>query len=201
MLTNFVYLIVAASILFVYYDTTKNKIGKISGEKGFLNLSPGLWAIATWLLWIVAFPLYLINRSKLIEKAKQNPQEISDKKRKVVLGILGVIVALVFLNFIAVSGCSQSVPKCGDTKTIDLVTQIADREMGKQLGAEAAKIFSYSLGAIRTTNTNEQTGAHECACQLSITASNTGQTNEIPITYTVEKTDKGDEIYVNVFGL
>ena len=55
MLTNFVYLIVAASILFVYYDTTKNKIGKISGEKGFLNLSPGLWAIATWLLWIVAW--------------------------------------------------------------------------------------------------------------------------------------------------
>lgn len=105
------------------------------------------------------------------------------------------------LSTIAISGCSQSVPKCGDTETTDLVKQIADREMGNQLGSEAAKMFSYTVGAIRTTSTNEQTGAHECAAQLGITASNTGQTNEIPITYTVEMTDNGDEFYVNVFGL
>lgn len=105
------------------------------------------------------------------------------------------------LSTIVISGCSQSVPKCGDTETTDLVKQIADREMGNQLGSEAAKMFSYTVGAIRTTSTNEQTGAHECAAQLGITASNTGQTNEIPITYTVEMTDNGDEFFVNVFGL
>jgi hypothetical protein len=105
------------------------------------------------------------------------------------------------LSTIAISGCSQSVPKCGDTETTDLVKQIADREMGNQLGSEAAKMFSYTVGAIRTTSTNEQTGAHECAAQLGITASNTGQTNEIPITYTVEMTDNGEEFYVNVYGL
>jgi hypothetical protein len=105
------------------------------------------------------------------------------------------------LSILAITGCSQSVPKCSDKETIDLVTQIAGREMSNQLGAEAAKLFSYTVSAIRTTSTNEQTGAHECAAQLGISASNTGQTNEFPITYTFEKTDKGDEFYVNVFGL
>lgn len=101
----------------------------------------------------------------------------------------------------AIAGCSQSVPKCGDKETTDLVKQIANREMGNQLGAEVAKMFTYTVSAIRTTSTNEQTGAHECAAQLGVTASNTGQTNELPITYTVEMTDNGKEFYVNVFGL
>ncbi len=55
-------------------------------------------------------------------------------------------------------------------------------------------MFSYTVSAIRTTSTNEQTGAHECAAQLGITASNTGQTNEIPITYTVEMTDNDEDL-------
>lgn len=36
---------------------------------------------------------------------------------------------------LAITGCSQSVPKCSDDETTDLVTQIADQEMGKQRGA------------------------------------------------------------------
>ena len=73
--------------------------------------------------------------------------------------------------------------------------------MARQIGAETAKLFSYTVNAIRTTNTNEQTGAHECAAQLAVKASNTGETNQLPITYTVEMTDDGKEFYVNVFGL
>ncbi len=111
------------------------------------------------------------------------------------------LIIPVILSTAAIAGCSQSVPKCSDTEATDLVKQIANREMGNQLGAEAAKMFSYTVSAIRTTSTNEQTGAHECAAQLGITASNTGQTNEIPITYTVEMTDNGEEFYVNVYGL
>ncbi len=98
-------------------------------------------------------------------------------------------------------GCSPSVPKCGDEETIDLVKQIANDEMKNQLGGEAAKIFSYTVKAIRTTDEHDKTGAYECAAQLEIHASTTGQSSEIPITYTVEATDKGDEFYVNVFGL
>ncbi len=158
MLTNFVYLIVAGSILFVFYDTTKNKIGKIPDEKGFLNLSPGLWAIATWLLWIVAFPLYLINRSKLIEKAKEKPQEISDKKRKIILGLLGVIVALVFLNFILSIGGGKSNL---ETSAMPVVTQIFQEQFGVassecvkvELGEEFADNNYYALATMSTGKT------------------------------------------------
>ncbi len=102
---------------------------------------------------------------------------------------------------LAITGCSDSVPKCGDAETVDLVKQIADEEMGNQVGKEMAKLFSYSVEGIRTTDTNEKTGAFECAADLSLTASNTGQTNSMPITYTVELTDDGEQFYVNVFGL
>lgn len=110
----------------------------------------------------------------------------------------------VFLSIpllLLLGGCSPSVPKCGDAETIDLVKQIANDEMTNQLGAEAAKLFTYSVNAIRTTDEHEKTGAFECAAQLEVHASTTGQSNELPITYTVEATDKGDEFYVNVYGL
>lgn len=94
----------------------------------------------------------------------------------------------------------QGVPKCGSSDVTTLVTQIADREMTKQLGVKAAKMFTYKVQTIRTTNTDENTGAHECASDLKI-INNNGKSNSIPITYTVEKTDDGKNIYVNVFGL
>lgn len=106
------------------------------------------------------------------------------------------------LSLIALlGGCSNSVPKCGDSETTDLVKQIANDEMISQLGAESAELFSYSVNAIRTTDENDKTGAFECAAQLEIHASSTGESNELPITYTVEVTDDGKEFYVDVYGL
>lgn len=109
--------------------------------------------------------------------------------------------ALALPLIVLLGGCSPSVPKCGDSETTDLVKEIANDEMINQLGADAAKIFSYSVNAIRTTDENDKTGAFECAAQLDIHASTTGQSNEIPITYTVEMTDDGEQFYVNVYGL
>lgn len=102
---------------------------------------------------------------------------------------------------LVIAGCTKPVPKCNDTESVELVKQIADKEMANQLGLEASKLFSYSLGAIRTQSTDSDTGAHECAAELYIKASNTGDSNTLPITYTVELTDDGKEIYINVFGL
>lgn len=115
--------------------------------------------------------------------------------------IKGISLGLATTALLAISGCSNTVPACSDTVTVDLVKEIADREMARQFGPNVASLFSYSVEAIRTTWTDEQTGAHECAAQLTMTASNTGQTDEGPITYTVELTDAGDEIFVNVYGL
>jgi hypothetical protein len=188
--------VVAISATWVYLDATKNNIGKIPDAKGMFNMSAGAWGTVTLLLWIIGLPAYLIKRGDLILKASENPVAATGRGGKAavfaVIGGLWIILTI---------GGAVSVPKCGDQEATDLVKQIAGREMGNQLGAEAAKMFSYTIGAIRTTSTNEQTGAHECAAQLGITANDTGQTNEILITYTVEMTDNGEEFYVNVFGL
>ena len=61
----------------------------------------------------------------------------------------------VFVIAFMLPACSPSVPKCSDTETINLVKEIAGREMRKQVGEEAAKAFSYAVEAIRTTNTHE----------------------------------------------
>ncbi len=86
-------LIVVASALFVYWDCTRNHIGKIPGEKGLLNNSAGVWATGTVLLWVLVLPLYLFNRKKLKKKAVASPQVISSLKRGMVFGIL-VLVSL-----------------------------------------------------------------------------------------------------------
>lgn len=113
----------------------------------------------------------------------------------------GLPIIFATAALIAISGCSKSVPKCGDTETTDLVKDITDREMTRQYGADSASLFSYSVEAVRTTWTDEQTGAYECAAQLVMSANNTGQSEEAPITYTVELTDDGEEFFVNVYGL
>ena len=70
--------------------------------------------------------------------------------------------AVLALPVIAIlAGCSPPVPKCGDSETVDLVKQITNKEMSSQLGAEAAKLFSYSVNAIRTTDENDKTGIEE----------------------------------------
>lgn len=96
------------------------------------------------------------------------------------------------------SACGSGVPGCSDSETTDLVVEIADREFTSQMGAELAKVLTWEVVAIRTTDENEKTGAFDCAANLQVTGP--AGTKEAPITYTVEKTDDGN-FYVNVFGL
>lgn len=99
---------------------------------------------------------------------------------------------------LTLAGCGSSVPGCSDSDTTDLVIEIADRELAKQIGATLAKNVEWQVTAIRTTDENEKTGALECAADMEVTGP--AGTNSAPITYTVEATDDGD-FYVNVFGL
>lgn len=91
---EFINLIIALSAFFVYWDCTRNHIGKNSTEKGLLNNSAGVWTIGTCLLWIVVFPLYSINRKKLKQKAIDAPQVVPPLRRNFTLGIIFVISAL-----------------------------------------------------------------------------------------------------------
>ncbi len=95
---EFINLIIALSTFFVYWDCTRNHIGKNSTEKGLLNNSAGVWAIGTTLLWIVVFPLYLINRTKLKQKAIDAPQIVPPLRRNFTLGVLVIISALVIVG-------------------------------------------------------------------------------------------------------
>jgi hypothetical protein len=48
-----------------FADAWKSGIYKRPGQNGFLNISPMGWGIAMALLFIVAYPTYLLNRAKL----------------------------------------------------------------------------------------------------------------------------------------
>jgi hypothetical protein len=48
-----------------FADAWKSGIYKRPGEKSFLNISRMAWGIAMALLFIVAYPAYLLNRNKL----------------------------------------------------------------------------------------------------------------------------------------
>lgn len=64
-------LIVVASSIWVLVDARSIGIRK-SRKSGFFNLSPLGWSMATLFLWIIAFPAYLILRSKLKTKGDTN---------------------------------------------------------------------------------------------------------------------------------
>ncbi len=110
-----------------------------------------------------------------------------------------LITLFLVATAMTLSACSQSVPKCSDSEVVKLVTDITGEELAKQLGEDVVKMVSFSVDAIRTTNTNQNTGAYECAADLKMTGK--AGTSSVPITYSVENTDDGNSIYVNVYGL
>ncbi len=77
----------------IYWDATRNKIGKRNGKKGFVNITAGAWGCIALLGWlgIVAIILYLYNRKKLIIDAKTNPVILS-KKHRIIVHILLFII-------------------------------------------------------------------------------------------------------------
>src|SRR5947208_8333497 len=94
-----IFAIIVISALWVYWDATGHKIGKIPGAGGVLNMSAGAWAVVTLFLWIIGFPIYLMKRSTLIEKAKSQPVEVKGRVVKlVVLAVIGGLWLLLALG-------------------------------------------------------------------------------------------------------
>ncbi|TCI04610.1 hypothetical protein EZV61_01120 [Corallincola luteus] len=96
-------------------------------------------------------------------------------------------------------GCSQHAPDCDDSDAMDLVLEIVQEELVKEIGSEMAASVDLELDAIRTTDINEKTGARECASELLIEGPS-GETS-VDITYTSELTDESGEFYITVYGL
>jgi hypothetical protein len=93
-----VVIVIVISALWVYWDATGNRIGKVSGAGGFFNMSAGAWATVTMFLWIIAFPSYLIKRSTLLEVATRHPVAVKGRVIKAaILLAVGICWVLVLL--------------------------------------------------------------------------------------------------------
>lgn len=97
------------------------------------------------------------------------------------------------------AGCSNGTPECSDEEATDLVESISTTELAKIIGKEKADAATYTLGAIRTKSTNDKGTVNECAAQLTVRRE--GTKTDLPITYTIEGADSGDEFYISVYGL
>ncbi|MBU0553173.1 hypothetical protein KKF91_00455 [Myxococcota bacterium] len=64
---------VALAALWVYHDASKHRVGAVEGAEGLLNIPAGAWAFAVLFFGVVTFPLYLINRRRLIKRALTSP--------------------------------------------------------------------------------------------------------------------------------
>ena len=84
--------LILASVTFA--DAWVSGIYKDQSKKSFLNISPMAWGVVMALLFIVAYPAYLINRNKLRTRQGGNAYFIAT----IVLG--AVVLVLIVLNFI-----------------------------------------------------------------------------------------------------
>jgi hypothetical protein len=92
---------VAASAIWVYWDASGHRVGKVPGGKGMFNMSAGAWGVVTLLLWIVAFPSYLAKRGSLILLAKTSPIDSKGRAAKAV--VLAAVGGFWFLSVLAAS--------------------------------------------------------------------------------------------------
>lgn len=108
----------------------------------------------------------------------------------------------ILLIAILTTGCNKMAPKCDNGSVIDTVKKISHDELIRQLqvlGKEVdEKKLKLSIDAIRTSETDKDTGSHSCKANLNIMVDNNKKA--YPITYTVEKAEKG-QFYVEVYGL
>lgn len=64
-----IWLVILGSSLWVFFDA--RSIGVKKGQvKGLADMGPAGWLFACLLLWIIAFPMYLVKRSAF-KKANQ----------------------------------------------------------------------------------------------------------------------------------
>ena len=104
---NYFWVVIVLTSLAVLVDA--KQLGIRKGQlPGFTDLGPWGWFVACLLLWVVAFPLYLLRRGayqKAIEAEKKaprmpqsnSPNAVVTTPKKVVIGPLTLIAAALFL--------------------------------------------------------------------------------------------------------
>ena len=124
---------------------------------------------------------------------------------------------LISVLFAAViSGCTNYAPDCSDPQTKNLVTQIVGESLTKILSEDTDffqmvansknMVFHNTIKQIKlsltypiTIDKNNDTGAY--VCKGTVEAEAYGKTESVPISYTSEITDSGNNFYVTVADL
>lgn len=123
---------------------------------------------------------------------------------------IGMVVALL-------SACDSATPKCNSSEAKNLVADIAQKEIKKQFDQlrssqmsgmvpKNADSLMLKVINIRTIKHNPSLDIYQCAASLQMTMLDDKlklpKTNELPITYNIQKTDDNNgQFYINVFGL
>lgn len=115
------------------------------------------------------------------------------------------------------SACDSAPPKCNSSEAKKLVVDIAQKEIKKQFDQlrnsqmsgmvpKHADSLMLKIFNIRTIKHDPSLDIYQCAATLEMTMLDDKlklpNTNELPITYHIQKTDDNNgQFYINVFGL
>ncbi|SET46606.1 hypothetical protein [Thorsellia anophelis] len=111
-----------------------------------------------------------------------------------------IFTSAILLSGASLVGCSDSTPECNSADAKQLVIEIAQEELQRVDLFKEFQGMTFEVESVRTQSHDEKIDLYNCAADLSLTLKD--NTNTIPITYTVQKTEDGDgTFYVEVFGL
>ena len=164
--------VIAASAVWVYVDTSAHRVGNISEYEENFDKPALFWAIATLFLWPLALPYYLLRRRKLIEVAEKYPVQENLRWLKtcgVTLAAVGFVVTSV-----AFPGISQKDPiaSCGSEKTqSDPSTRPSQKTSQPATADENESDWSKYLSFLELPDdTDSKAGADSMRCETLTTA-------------------------------
>lgn len=163
-------LVISLSALWVYWDASGHKIGKVPVKGGFFNKSAGTWGLVTLLFWVVVFPAYLIARHKLVAQARELPVDSPARRWKATAFALFPVAALAAL--LALGGVTligyAGIPSCEDPRTLELVSSILQGQI-KTNAPNAPGGFDIRYTSVISDGFDDSAKRWTCRAQTRIT--------------------------------
>lgn len=120
-------------------------------------------------------------------------------------------LTLLFISASLLVGCGDNTPKCNSDDAKRLVVNISEKQIKRQFDQlrnsqmagmvpQDADNIQLAVINVRTIKHDSSLDAYSCSADLKMTLPE--KTNELPITYNIQRTDDSDgQFYINVFGL